>query len=64
MEHVLNVGGEKTLCLGGDLDGCEALAAGMQGIQDVPKLYAALQARGYGETLLEDIFWNNLRRIL
>ena len=64
VEHFLNLGGEKTLCLGGDLDGCEALAAGMQGIQDVPKLYAALQARGYSEALLEDVFWNNLRRIL
>ena len=64
VEHFLNLGGEKTLCLGGDLDGCEALAAGMQGIQDVPKLYAALQARGYRESLLEDDFWNNLRRIL
>ena len=64
VEHFLNLGGEKTLCLGGDLDGCEALAAGMQGIQDVPKLYAALQALGYSESLLEDVFWNNLRRIL
>ena len=64
VEHFLNLGGEKTLCIGGDLDGCEALAAGMQGVQDVPKLYAALQARGYSEALLEDIFWNNLRSIL
>ena len=64
VEHFLDLGGEKTLCLGGDLDGCEALAAGMRGIQDVPKLYAALQARGYSDALLEDIFWNNLRRIL
>lgn len=64
VEHFLDLGGEKTLCLGGDLDGCEALAAGMQGVQDVPKLYAALQARGYDQALLEDIFWNNLRRLL
>ena len=64
VEHFLNLGGEKTLCIGGDLDGCEALAAGMHGVQDVPKLYAALQARGYSEALLEDIFWNNLRSIL
>ena len=64
VEYFLNLGGEKTMCLGGDLDGCEALAAGMQGVQDVPKLYAALQARGYSESLLEDVFWNNLRRIL
>ena len=64
VEHFLNLGGEKTLCLGGDLDGCEALAADLTGMQDVPKLYDALRTRGYGEELLEDIFWNNLRRLI
>ena len=64
VEHFLALDGEKTLCLGGDLDGCEALAAGMAGMQDVPKLYEALRARGYGDSLLEDIFWNNLRRLI
>lgn len=64
VEHFLNLGGEKTLCLGGDMDGCEALAAGLSGMQDMPKLYDALKARGYGEELLEDIFWNNLRRLI
>ena len=64
VEHFLALDGEKTLCLGGDLDGCEALAAGMAGMQDVPKLYEALKARGYGDALLEDIFWNNLRRLI
>ena len=63
-EHFLALDGAKTLCIGGDLDGCEALAAGMQGMQDVPKLYDALRRRGYDQALLEDIFWNNLRRIL
>ena len=64
VEHFLNLNGEKTVCLGGDLDGCEALAAGMTGMQDAPKLYDALKACGYSETLLEDIFWNNLRRLI
>ena len=64
VEHFLELGGEKTLCIGGDLDGCEALAGGLRGVQDVPLLYIALQERGYSEGLLEDIFWNNLRRIL
>ena len=64
VEHFLALDGEKTLCLGGDLDGCEALAAGMTGMQDVPKLYEALKTRGYGDVLLEDIFWNNLRRLI
>ena len=64
VEHFLDLGGEKTLCLGGDLDGCESLAAGMTGMQDVPRLYDALKARGYSETLLNDMFWNNLRRLI
>ena len=64
VEHFLALDGEKTLCIGGDLDGCETLAAGMEGVQDVPRLYEALASRGYGEELLEDIFWNNLMRIL
>lgn len=64
VEHFLNMGGEDTLCIGGDLDGCEVLAAGMQGIQDVPKLYTALEERGYPEELLEKLFWNNLIRLL
>ncbi|MBQ2062526.1 MAG: membrane dipeptidase [Oscillospiraceae bacterium] len=64
VEHFLELGGEKTLCIGGDLDGCESLAAGMRGVQDVPQLCEALAKRGFGEELLEDIFWNNLMRIL
>ncbi|MBO4854707.1 MAG: membrane dipeptidase [Oscillospiraceae bacterium] len=62
-EHFLDLGGEKTLCIGGDLDGCEPAATGIAGTQDVPRLYEALAARGYSESLLNDIFWNNLRRL-
>ncbi len=64
VEHFLDLGGEKTVCIGGDLDGCEVLAAGMGGVEDVGELYRALERRGYGEALLNDIFWNNLRRLL
>ena len=64
IERFLSLDGEKAVALGGDLDGCEALAAGFSGVQDVVKLYQALEERGYPQTLLEDIFWNNWRRIL
>lgn len=64
IERFLSLDGEKTVALGGDLDGCEALAAGFSGVQDVVKLYQALEERGYPQTLLEDIFWNNWRRIM
>ena len=64
VEHFLNLNGEKTVCLGGDLDGCRDLAAGMTGVESVAALYDALVQRGYGEDLLADIFWNNWRRLL
>ena len=64
IEHFLSLSGESTVAIGGALDGCEALAAGMTGVQDVAKLYQALEERGYSQSLLEDIFWNNWRRIL
>lgn len=64
IEHFLSLDGESTVAIGGDLDGCEALAAGMTGVQDVAKLYQALEEKGYSKPLLEDIFWNNWRHIL
>lgn len=63
LEHFLALGGEKHVALGGDLDGCESTVKEITGFQDVPKLYEALQNRGYSKELLEDIFWNNWLRI-
>lgn len=63
IEHMLDVAGEETLCIGGDLDGCEKLAGGLCGVEDVPRIWAALAGRGYPRPLLEKIFWNNLRRL-
>lgn len=63
IEHFLALDGEKTLCFGGDMDGCDMLAVGINGVQDVRKIYEMLQQRGYSETLLQDLFWNNLRKI-
>ena len=63
IEHFLALDGEKTICFGGDLDGCDLIPAGMEGVQDVHKIYEALQQRGYCEELLQNLFWNNLRRL-
>lgn len=64
IEHLLDLGGTETLALGGDLDGCDALGGGVTGIQDYPKLYAALAARGYDEPLLNALFSGNWLRVL
>lgn len=47
------------ISLGGDLDGCEELPEGFNGIQDYPNLALALQSRGISDQILQNIFWNN-----
>ena len=64
LDHFLALGGEKHLALGADLDGCEALAGGMTGVQDMPLLWDALRKHGCDTALLEDLFYNNLLRII
>ena len=49
----------KHIALGGDLDGCDELPAGFDGIQSYPAMAARLLERGVGEQIVEDIFWNN-----
>ena len=49
----------KHIALGGDLDGCDPLVAGFDGILGYPKLAVRLQERGLSEELIWNIFWNN-----
>ena len=63
-EHFLSLGGEKTLCLGGDLDGIPEMPKGMKGVQDMAKLYEAMLARNWSEDLVRDIFYRNLRSFM
>lgn len=47
------------IALGGDLDGCDRLPAGISGIQDYPRLAKRLLERGLSEETVHDIFWDN-----
>ena len=49
----------KHIALGGDLDGCDRLVAGISGIQDYPRLSDRLIERGLDETAVYNLFWNN-----
>lgn len=49
----------KHIALGGDLDGCDILPVGFDGVQDYPKLAEKLLSRGLTEQMVYDIFWNN-----
>ncbi len=54
----------KHIALGGDLDGCEELSEGFEGIQSYPALAQRLLERGLGEETIRDIFWNNALNVL
>ena len=49
----------KHICLGGDLDGCEALPEGFEGIHSYNALADQLISRGLDEKTIMDIYWNN-----
>ena len=54
----------KHIALGGDLDGCEQLSQGFEGIQSYPALARRLLERGLSEETIRDIFWNNALNVL
>ncbi len=60
-EHYLELGGEKAVCLGGDLDGISELPRGIAGVQSMDALYEAMLRKNWSEALVQDIFWGNLR---
>lgn len=63
--HFLEMDPEgKHICLGGDLDGCDILPAGFEGIQDYPKLAQRLLERGISEKIIRQIFWTNALEVL
>ena len=51
------------LALGGDLDGCDKLPEGFNGVQDYPKLAAKLMERGLDEKTVHKIFWDNVMEV-
>jgi len=58
--HFLELDPQGThVALGGDLDGCEELPQGFEGIQDYPKLAVRLMQRGVDEETVRKIFWEN-----
>lgn len=64
IEHFLALGGENTLCLGGDLDGMPTPAKGIRGIQDANKIADALAHLNYSETLIAKIMGENVHRFI
>ena len=60
IERFMSLGGEKSVVIGSDFDGVERLPEGINGIEDIYKLYELLLVRNYSEDIVRDIFYNNL----
>lgn len=58
--HFLEIDPEGThIALGGDLDGCDELPLGFNGVQDYPKMAQRLLDRGVGSEIVRKIYWEN-----
>lgn len=56
--HMLSLGAERTLSIGGDLDGCTIIME-LEGIQSMQRLYDYLLSRNLSQSVVDDIFFNN-----
>ena len=64
IEHFLSLGGENNIAMGADLDGVNALPAGIANVSDLHKIGTALHERGVSDEIIEKIFWGNLERVI
>lgn len=63
LDRILELGGAGTVALGGDWDGCD-LIGDLPAIDSLPRLYEHLLLRGYEETVVQNLFYNNLMRVV
>lgn len=58
IDHFLTMGAEYSLCIGGDMDGCD-LPDDLQGLADLPALAEQMLSHNYSEQLVNAIFFEN-----
>lgn len=63
LDHILELGGAANVALGGDWDGCDTISD-LPAIDSLPRLYEHLLRHGYRETVVQDLFYNNLMRVV
>lgn len=63
LNRILELGGAGNVALGGDWDGCD-LIGDLPAIDSLPRLYEHLLLRGYEETVVQNLFYNNLMRVV
>lgn len=59
IEHFLGMYGENHVALGADFDGCDVLPRGINGAFDMDKLADKMLQKGYKESTVQALFYNN-----
>ena len=63
--HFLELDSEgRHIALGGDLDGCDQLPNGFEGVDSYPAMAQCLLRHGVGEAIVRRIFWKNALEVL
>ena len=63
LDRILELGGAANVGLGGAWDGCDVIDA-LPSIDKLSRLYEHLLCHGYNETVVRDLFYNNLMRVV
>ena len=64
VEWAARIGGAGCVAIGSDFDGIDRLPAGMQGVEDLPRLPETLARRGWSPAEIEAFCWENAARVL
>ena len=64
LEHILELGGEQAVAMGGDWDGISATPRGIEDITGLERLYELLLRHNYGEELIRNLFYFNMMRVV
>ena len=59
IDHYLSLGGENTVCFGGDFDGIETTPKGLEDISRMPAMEQLMREHGYSDELIEKITYKN-----
>ena len=63
IDHWMGLGGEQTVAIGGDWDGCD-LFPGMEDVTGLAALYERLLKMNYSEKTVRAVFYENLMRVV
>jgi membrane dipeptidase len=63
IKHAIDVGGEDSVGLGGDLDGVDYLPLGLEGIGDYPRIEESLVHAGLASRQIDKVCYGNMLRV-